>query len=219
MRGRPMRHAYGLSIPQTVEDACDPARMAVLIYDMQVGIVRQIPDGDKIVQSCVELRDAARAGGFRVFYLRHMSLPPATAGVSQLRTAMEWQRVEDPMSVRSAFPQGSPQYQLVPELTPGRDEMVFDKITMSAFTATPLDIALRDCGIDSYAIAGIAMEVGIEPTVRHSLDLGYLPIMVTDACGAGHPEAAQRSLATLEFAGGSLTTDTATLAGLMSGRG
>lgn len=211
-----MRHAYGLSIPQTVEDACDPARMALLIYDMQVGIVRQIPDGDRIVAGCVRLRDAARANGFRVFYVRHMSLPTAVAGVAQLRTAMAWQRVDDPAQVRCSFPQGSPQYQLVPELTPGPDEMVFDKITMSAFAATPLDIALRDCGIDTFAVAGIALEVGIEPTVRHALDLGYLPIMVTDACGAGNREAAERAYRTLAFAGGSLTTDTETLTTLMT---
>ncbi|WP_406237689.1 cysteine hydrolase [Nocardia sp. NBC_01009] len=211
-----MRHAFGLDIPHTLDDACDPRRMALIIYDMQVGIVSQIPDGDKIVQTCVQLRDAARANGFRVFYTRHMSLPSAVAGVSQLRMAMAWQRLEDPAEVRSSFPQGSPQFQLVPELTPGPDEMVFDKITMSAFAATPLDIALRDCGIDTYAIAGIAMEVGIEPTVRHSLDLGYFPVVVTDACGAGHPDAAERSHATLEFAGGSLSTDTATLTAALS---
>ncbi|WP_062990310.1 cysteine hydrolase family protein [Nocardia anaemiae] len=206
-----MQYAYGLSIPQTLADACDPTRMALLIYDMQVGIVRQLPDGDKIVQACVQLRDAARENGFRVFYTRHMSLPPAAAGVSQLRTAMEWQRVDSPNEVHSSFPQGSPQYQLVPELSPGPNEVVIDKITMSAFAATPLDFALRDLGIDTFAIAGIALEVGIEPTVRHSLDLGYLPILVTDACGAGHPDAAERSLATLAFAGGSLTTDAAVL--------
>lgn len=206
-----MQYAYGLSIPQTLEDACDPTRMALIVYDMQVGIVRQLPDGDKIVQACVQLRDAARENGFRVFYTRHMSLPPAAAGVAQLRTAMEWQRVDNPNEVHSSFPQGSPQYQLVPELTPGPNEVVIDKITMSAFAATPLDIALRDLGIDTYAIAGIALEVGIEPTVRHSLDLGYLPILVTDACGAGHSAAAERSLATLAFAGGSLTTDAAVL--------
>ncbi|WP_280253254.1 cysteine hydrolase [Nocardia abscessus] len=213
-----MRHAFGLSIPQTVSEACDPARMALLIYDMQVGIVRQIPEGEQIVRACVRLRDAARAGGFRVFYTRHMSLPVAASGVAQLRSAMSWQRVDDPAALRSSFPQGSPQFQLVPELTPGPDEVVFDKITMSAFASTPLDFALRDSGIDTYAVAGIAMEVGIEPTVRHSLDLGYLPIIVPDACGAGHPEAAERSYATLEFAGGSLTTDTAELSDLMSRR-
>ncbi|WP_069165856.1 cysteine hydrolase family protein [Nocardia altamirensis] len=211
-----MRNAFGLSIPQTVEDACDPTRMAVLIYDMQVGIVRQIPDGDTIVQACVRLRDAARESGFRVFYTRHMSLPIAASGVSQVRTAMQWQRVDDPAELRVSFPQGSPQYQLVPELSPNADEVVFDKITMSAFAATPLDFALRDCGIDTFAIAGIAMEVGIEPTVRHSLDLGYLPIVVADACGAGHPAAAERSRATLEFTGSTLTTDTPTLTDLMT---
>ncbi|MFD0362604.1 cysteine hydrolase family protein [Nocardia sp. GCM10030253] len=211
-----MRRAFGLDIPQTLDDACDPSRMALIIYDMQVGIVSQIPDGDKIVQACVQLRDAARANGFRVFYTRHMSLPTPVAGVSQLRMAMAWQRVDDPAEVRSSFPQGSPQFELAPELTPGPDEMVFDKITMSAFAATPLDIALRDCGIDSYAIAGIAMEIGIEPTVRHSLDLGYFPVVVTDACGAGHPAAAERSHATLEFAGGTLSTDTATLTAALS---
>ncbi|MEV6430155.1 cysteine hydrolase [Nocardia sp. NPDC051463] len=211
-----MRHAFGLDIPQTLDDACDPRRMALIIYDMQVGIVSQIPDGDKIVQACVQLRDAARAKGFRVFYTRHMSMPSAVTGVSQLRMAMAWQRLDDPAEVRSSFPQGSPQFQLVPELTPGPDEMVFDKITMSAFAATPLDIALRDCGIDTYAIAGIAMEVGIEPTVRHSLDLGYFPVVVTDACGAGHPDAAERSHTTLEFAGGLLSTDTATFTAALS---
>ncbi|MVU75831.1 isochorismatase family protein [Nocardia sp. ET3-3] len=213
-----MRQAYGLTIPQTVEDACRPDRMALLIYDMQVGIVGQLADGEHIVKRCLELRDAARVNGFRVFYTRHMSIPPAAAGISQLRTAMEWQRVDDPAEVRASFPQGSPQYQLVPELSPGPDEVVFDKITMSAFAGTPLDIALRDLGIGSFAVAGIAMEVGIEPTVRHGIDLGYLPVMVSDACGAGHAEAAERSHAALAFAGGSRTIDTADLAALMNRR-
>jgi nicotinamidase-related amidase len=76
---------------------------------------------------------------------------------------MQWQRVDDPTEVHSSFPQGSPQFQLTPELSPGLDEMVFDKITMSAFAATPVDIALRDCGIDTFAIAGIAMESASNP--------------------------------------------------------
>ena len=45
------------------------------------------------------------------------------------------------------------------------------------------------------------MEVGIEPTVRHGADLGYIPVVVTDACGAGHQDAAERSLASLRFTG------------------
>jgi nicotinamidase-related amidase len=77
---------------------------------------------------------------------------------------------------------------------------------MSAFEGTPLDIALRDCGIQAFAIIGIAMEIGIEPTARHGADLGYIPVIVKDACGFGHADAAARSIASLEFAGDALIT-------------
>jgi nicotinamidase-related amidase len=89
----------------------------------------------------------------------------------------------------------------VPELAPLPSEAVFDKITMSAFESTPLDIALRDCAINTFIVVGVATEIGIEPTVRHGADLGYIPILVTDACGAGHQEAGERALATLRFTG------------------
>ncbi len=38
----------------------------------------------------------------------------------------------------------------------------------------------RDLGINAFTIVGVAMEVGIEPTARHGVDLGYIPIIVTD---------------------------------------
>jgi hypothetical protein len=62
------------------------------------------------------------------------------------------------------------------------------------------------------------MEVGIEPTVRHSLDLGYLPIVITDACGHGNAAAAHRSLDTLAFIGGTLHATTAELIAALEAR-
>ena len=82
---------------------------------------------------------------------------------------------------------------------------------MSAFEGTPFNLALRDCGIDAFAIVGIAMEIGIEPTVRHGADLGYIPVVVKDACGFGHRDAAERSIAILEFAGDALLTNVETI--------
>jgi nicotinamidase-related amidase len=79
---------------------------------------------------------------------------------------------------------------------------------MSAFEGTPLDIVLRDCGVRAYLIAGVALEVGIEPTVRHSADLGYIPIVVRDACGAGNQDAAERALESIAFAGDAFIADT-----------
>jgi len=40
-----MRRRSGLEIPETLEDACDPATMALLVYDMQAGVLGQLPDG------------------------------------------------------------------------------------------------------------------------------------------------------------------------------
>src|SRR5260370_147459 len=84
---------------------------------------------------------------------------------------------------------------------PDNPEAASDKITMSVCAGTPLDIALRDCGVSTVVIVGVALEIGIEPTVRHAVDLGYLPVLVTDACGAGNEEAGQRALASLRFMG------------------
>jgi biuret amidohydrolase len=212
-----MEQAYELSIPRTLGEACDPGRMALLVYDMQVGVLSQISGAAEIIERVGRVVEAARSGGFRIVYLRHYFLPSEMAGVSALRMAMAWQRVQRVADVQPFLLRDTPGFELVPELDPRPSELVLDKIAMSAFVGTPLDVVLRDCELDSYAICGVATEIGIEPTVRHSLDLGYFPVLVTDACGAGHQEAAQRSLETLAFAGGSLQTDTETICAAMRG--
>jgi nicotinamidase-related amidase len=214
-----MDHGFGLDVPETLQEVCHPGRLALIVYDMQAGIVHQLPDGQEIARAVAGVLDAARAGGFRVFFTRHMSLPNEVAGVAQLRTAKAWQRARSVAEVKPSFPRDSPQFQIVPELAPRPSEAVLDKIAMSAFVGTPLETALRDCGLGAFAIAGIALEVGIEPTVRHATDLGFLPVVVTDACGSRDKEAAERAIATISFAGGSLLTDVAAIAPLLRGGG
>lgn len=206
-----------LDIPRTLEEACDPKHMALLIYDMQVGIVSQLPHGPEITRRVGNVLAAARDGGFPVFFSRHMSLPKELMGIFQLRQAMTWQQVERIEDVKSPFPQGSAQWQIVPDLEPLPNEAVSDKIVMSAFEGTFLDFALRDQGIRSFAICGIATEVGIEPTVRQGADLGYVPVVIEDACGPGDEAAGERSLEVLRFAGDALFTDAATISALFYG--
>jgi nicotinamidase-related amidase len=201
-----MQRAFGLEIPRTLEDICDPKRLALIVYDMQVGIVKQIENGQQITDKVAQVLTAARTAGIRVIFTRHMSLPKELMGVSQFRMAMAWQRVKSPEQVKPWFLRDAPGFHLIPEMNPQPSEAIFDKISMSAFEGTPLDMALRDCGILAFAIVGIAMEIGIEPTVRQGADLGYVPVIVKDACGFGHCDAATRSVASLEFAGDALLT-------------
>ena len=134
-----MQRAFGLNIPQTLEEVCDPTRLALIVYDMQVGIVKQIENGQQITDRVVQVLE-----GIRVFFTRHTSLPKELMGVSQMRMAMAWQRVKSVDEVKPWFLRDSPGFQMIPEVNLLPSEAVFDKITMSAFEGTPLDIALRD---------------------------------------------------------------------------
>ena len=74
---------------------------------------------------------------------------------------------------------------------------------------------LKDCGIQAFIVVGVATEIGIEPTVRHGADLGYIPIVPVDACGSGNEDAAQRTIENFKFMGDAFVTDTQTVCQLL----
>ncbi len=203
-----MQNFSGISIPDTLHDAVRPDRAALVVYDMQVGILSQLPHGAAVLEKVLGVLDAARSAGTRVIFMRHMSMPKRLSGAFQLRQMMAWQRKTSPDGVQPWFLRSNPSFQLAPELAVRDDEAILDKITMSAFEGTPLAMVLRDCGLSSVVLAGIAIEIGIEPTVRHATDLGFLPVVVTDACGAGHAEAGERAIASMAFIGDALLCST-----------
>ncbi|NUS21495.1 MAG: cysteine hydrolase, partial [Mesorhizobium sp.] len=194
-----IRSSDGIEIPATLKEWRDPRRMALVVYDMQVGICRQVEGAAAIVERTGTALEAARSAGMRVAFTRHLSLPKKWMGTTQLRTAMAWQHRDDPDAVEPWFPRDAEATQIVPELAPRADEAVFDKLTMSAFDSTALGFALRDCGLRAIALAGIAMEIGIEPTARQATDNGFVAVVIEDACGFGNKEARDRSMATLRF--------------------
>jgi nicotinamidase-related amidase len=211
-----MQQHRNLPIPDSLGDVCHPDRLALIVYDMQVGVISQLADGPQVTERVGRVLEAARRAGVRVFFTRHMTLPTELMGISQLRMWMAWQRKDRVEDVVSPFLRDSPGFGIVPELAPRESEAIFDKLSISAFEGTPLEFVLRDAQVTAFAIAGVAMEVGIEPTVRQGADLGLIPVVVTDACGAGNAAAAKRLLDALAFAGDAILTDIATITGLLS---
>jgi len=217
-----MDSTLGVNIPETLEEICAPSRAVLLVNDMQAGIVSQLPDGALIVERVGTLVRSARAAGMRIAYSRHYNVPLGWAGVGQLRMAKTWQRARRASDLRAVLQHGSAEFQIADALAPRPEDVVLDKVTMSAFEGTPLAVLMRDLGLCSVLLAGIALEVGIEPTARHAADLGFIPVVVQDACGFGNAEAAQRSLAALKFAGDSVLTDLASVSAVLqsnAGRG
>lgn len=205
----------GVKIPTSLEETISPQTTALIVYDMQAGITPQISNGAEITRDVGRVLEAARTAGLRVFFTRHMSLPKEIMGAFQLRMAMAWQRVDSPEKVRPLFSRDNPAFQIVADLAPRPTEAIVDKIAMSAFEGTYLEMALRDCGIRSFIIIGIALEIGIDPTCRHAADLGFWPIIVKDACGFGNQKAAECSIESLQHMGDTAFTDVETICRLL----
>ena len=55
-----MKSAYGLEIPETVRELVNPKHCALIVYDMQSGILRQLQDGAAITARVKEVLQVAR---------------------------------------------------------------------------------------------------------------------------------------------------------------
>src|SRR5258706_14179622 len=176
-----MKQAFGIVVPQTLEDVCDRSKLALVVYDMQAGIVSQLKGAEAVTARVARVLEASRNAGLRVFFTRHMSLPKELMGAFQYRRAMAWQRIDDPAKVEPWFLRDSPGFAIVPELAPRPSEAVFDKLAMSAFEGTPLAFALRDCGITAAAPPRIPLEGRLVPAPRPPPDFAIIPVVITDA--------------------------------------
>jgi len=83
-----MKSLFGLKVPNSLAEICNREQLALLVYDMQVGIASQIRGAETIVANVGRVLTAARDAGVRVFFTRHMYLPLPLMGAFQLRMAM-----------------------------------------------------------------------------------------------------------------------------------
>jgi nicotinamidase-related amidase len=84
--------------------------------------------------------------------------------------------------------------QLIPELTPGEDEVTVLKTTDSALTGTNLRLILHNLGVKRVIVAGIFTDQCVSSTVRSLADESFDVIVVEDCCAAGTEELHLREL-------------------------
>jgi Isochorismatase family len=92
--------------------------VALLVYDMQIGIAKQLPHGDEFIGRVKTVVDRARSQQMRVFFSRNTTLPKEIAGVAQLKGAVALQRVSTISEVQPNFLPNSTAWEIVPELSP-----------------------------------------------------------------------------------------------------
>jgi ureidoacrylate peracid hydrolase len=119
----------------------------------------------------VLLREACRRAGIEVTYTLIESM-----------TADGRDRSLDYKISGFNVPKGSRDAQMVDELAPGPDEIVFPKTSSSVFMSTNIDYVLRNLGTRYLIIAGCLTDQCVDSAVRDACDLGYLVTVPTDAC-------------------------------------
>lgn len=127
---------------------------ALLIVDVQNGVVEGAPGRDSVVANIGQLVATARRQGAPVVWVQHASeqLVPGT----------------DP-------------WRIVPELVPGADEPLIGKAYGDAFEETSLESILAGLGVGRLVVAGAQSDACIRSTLHGAFVRGYDVTLVRDA--------------------------------------
>jgi len=172
------------------EPTFTPSETSLLIVDMQYldahadyGMVADLKASGKrdvyeyytgrlrtIVPNIQRLQVACRQAGIEIMYavIEALTQDGRDRGLGHKRSGL------------LARP-GSKEAQVLSELAPMGDEMVFRKTCGSAFTGTNLDYVLRNLGVKTLIVCGVVTSGCVEVAVRDANDLGYNVVAVEDA--------------------------------------
>jgi nicotinamidase-related amidase len=73
--------------------------------------------------------------------------------------------------------------EIVDELKPQSQDIVFQKRRPDAFVGTDFDLVLKSRGIGTILVGGVATEGGVEGTARTARNLGYEVVVLRDCVG------------------------------------
>ena len=129
-------------------------RSAVLVIDVQNGVVAEAHDRDTIVGNIASLVEKARAADVDVVWVQHNS---------------------------ENLPRDSGQWQYVPELPQRPGEPVVHKTYGDSFEETDLESVLAERGIGSLLVAGAHTDECVRSTLHGAITRGYDATLVADA--------------------------------------
>jgi nicotinamidase-related amidase len=157
------------------------AKSALLVMDVQQGIVDRFQDDSGYLPRLRRATDAARESGTPVIYVvigfrtGHPEVSPRNKSFRALAQG-------------SGFAEGDPGAAIHPEVTPERGDIVVTKKRVSAFAGSDLDMVLRAGGIDELVLTGIATSGVVLSTLRQAADLDFGLTVLADGCFDSDPD-------------------------------
>ena len=189
----------------------DPRRTAVVVIDLQKGIVGSpgYPhSAESVIANTVALLDAARNAGAQPI-LVHVGRSPD--GGDGLQVASD-----QPMRAAGSMP---PDWsELIPELNRQPNDLVVLKRQWGAFYGTDLELQLRRRGLSTIILCGIATAFGVESTARDAYERGFEQIFAEDAMTSRTAESHTNAVANIFPRMGRVRTTTEIVAALRAGK-
>ncbi|WP_327288145.1 cysteine hydrolase family protein [Streptomyces sp. NBC_01198] len=127
---------------------------ALLVIDVQNGVVDQAHDRDAVVANIATLVDKARAGDVPVVWVQHNSEELVT---------------------------GTESWKYAPELVREEAEALVQKAYGDSFEATDLEAVLAARGVGRLVVAGAQTDACIRATLHGAIARGYDATLVADA--------------------------------------
>lgn len=188
----------GKKIPNTLAEIVEPSHSALLIWDMEYAIGPNAFNYNEILPKLQELASLARRTGVRVFYSVQtgFDVSKEEAGV-WVRIRMKRAKASDPNQLLKDK-EDPHDREIIAELKPRPEDIVFQKRRPDAFVGTDFDLMLRSNGIKTILIGGVATEGGVEGTARSARNLGYDVVVVRDCVGSRNRELHEMALKLME---------------------
>ena len=165
------------------ELAIEPERTALLLVDLQ----RYSKQPTRVLGTNLRLRDFFRAHALPLIFLRVGSLLP-DAQDQHPKRRQAWLRSPEAAGP-PRVPRGCEGFEVLADLAPLPTELVLDKNSTSAFIGAPLDLYLRNLGVENLVVTGTSTNHCVDNTARDAADRGFNVILVDDACADGDPVA------------------------------
>ena len=127
---------------------------ALLVIDVQNGVVKKAHERDAVVRNIASLVDRARREGVAVVWVQHSS---------------------------EHLVKGSEEWRIVAELAPGDTEPLVEKNYGDSFEDTNLETALSDLGVGRLLVVGAQTDACVRSTLHGALVRGYDATLVSDA--------------------------------------
>ena len=132
----------------------DRPHTALVVIDVQNGVVAGAARRDEVVATIDRLVGRARAASVPVVWVRHHD---------------------------DELERDSDAWQIVPELVPGVGEPIVDKQYGDSFEATDFEKRLADLGVGRLIVTGAQTDMCVRSTLHGALARGYDAVLVGDA--------------------------------------